>query len=404
MKDRILSSAVIAIVACAVETSGQTCTNDLNGDGVVDAADLALVLSSWGTTYEAEIDSITPAIGGSEGGMSITILGSHLAGTVSVTIGGNPALNVVAVSPNRVTAVVPAGKPGSADVAVTTPAGTTVVAGGFIYTGAGSLPWAVTLEQDPDPSVVTDESLREAIVALGLPWRVRDYVSGIEMLLIPPGTFMMGCSPSLDQPCSSDENPVHQVTLSQPYYLGRHEVTQGEWIALMGSNPSAHSSFEDFEIRPVEMVSWDAIQQFENATGLRLPTEAEWEFACRAGTTTAYSNGSNDSETLGQIAWFAGNSPGWPMPVGSRSANALGLHDMHGNVMEWVEDRYASDYYLTSPTVDPQGPEAGDFRVLRGGWWAHGSNACRASWRYERYPNDSGSDTFSHGFRVARNP
>lgn len=383
---------------------GQGCTDDLNGDGIVDAADLARILSGWGTTYPAVIDSITPSLGGSEGGMAITITGSHLAGTTAVTIGGASAVNVIAESPTRVTAVVPPGRPGSADVAVTTPAGTTVISGGFVYSGSGSLPWAVTLEQTPDPAVITNPELREAIVALGLPWRVRDYASQIELVLVPPGTFMMGCSPSSDQPCSSDENPVHEITLTQPFYLGRYEVTQGEWIAVMGSNPSSHSSFKDFEVRPVEGVSWNAIQQFESATGLRLPTEAEWEYACRAGTSTAYHNGSNDSETLGELGWFAGNSPGWPEPVGGKLANAFGCHDMHGNVMEWVEDRYAVDYYLASPSVDPQGPASGDFRVLRGGWWAHGSNACRASWRYDRYPGDAGSDTFSHGFRVARNP
>ncbi|MBM4107186.1 MAG: formylglycine-generating enzyme family protein, partial [Phycisphaerae bacterium] len=207
-----------------------------------------------------------------------------------------------------VSARTPAGTIGSRDVSVVTPAGSTTLAGGFTYELIPT-PWATVLEVAPDPAVVTNASLRNAIAATGLPWRVRDNASQIEMLLVPPGTFMMGCSPSLQYGCNFDENPVHQVTLTQAYYLGRYEVTQAQWTAVMGSNPSWFQSASaqvpaaQVPLRPVERVSWNMIQGFETATGLRLPTEAEWEYACRAGTTTAFNNGSNDDATLGTLAW-----------------------------------------------------------------------------------------------------
>ena len=244
--------------------------------------------------------------------------------------------------------------------------------------GPASPPWAVVLEQCPDPSVVTDEKLRAAILATGLPWRVVDIGTGIEMLLVPPGTFTMGCSPSLQWGCQSNENPVHQVTLTQPFYLGRYEVTQAQWTAVMGSNPSSFQSpsaqvpAEQVPNRPVERGSWNMVQSFNAATGLRLPTEAEWEYACRAGTTTAFNNGSDDDSTLGTLAWFSGNAATQTHPVGQKLPNALGLHDMHGNVWEWVADRYGANYYSQSPELDPPGPAVGTSRVIRGGSWFDG--------------------------------
>jgi len=267
--------------------------------------------------------------------------------------------------------------------------------------------WGSIIEIAPDPAVVTDPEWRERIIATGLPWRVRDNASQIEMLLVPPGTFMMGCSPSNQYGCSGDENPVHQVTLTQAYYLGRYEVTQAQWTAVMGSNPSqfqgssAQVPAAEVPLRPVEQVSWNMIQGFETATGLRLPTEAEWEYACRAGTTTAFNNGSNDDATLGTLAWFSSNSGSQTRPVRQKLANALGLHDMHGNVWEWVEDWYGSNYYAQSPAVDPPGPISGPYRVLRGGSWLNFSYGCRASFRGFVGP---GVDNDFYGFRAARTP
>jgi len=272
------------------------------------------------------------------------------------------------------------------------------------YTG----PWGVVLAVDPDPNVVTDPEWRERIVATGLPWRVRDNASQIEMLLVPPGTFMMGCLATNQSGCGGDENPIHEVTLTQAFYLGRYEVTQAQWTAVMNSNPSSFQSpssqvpAEQVPNRPVEKVSWNMIQDFEAATGLRLPTEAEWEYACRAGTQTAFNlppNGTNDDGLLGELGWFNQNAESQTRPVGQKQANNLGLHDMHGNVWEWVEDWYGS--YPSTPQTDPRGPINGTDRVLRGGSWFNLSNSCRASNRSVYYPS---FDSSVLGFRVARTP
>jgi formylglycine-generating enzyme required for sulfatase activity len=276
-----------------------------------------------------------------------------------------------------------------------------------------SLPWATVLEQAPDPAVVTNPASRAAIVVTGLPWRVLDNASQIEMLLVPPGIFSMGCSPSSQYSCSSDEIPVHSVTLTNAFYLGRYEVTQAQWTARMGSNPSffvnasAQVSAGLVPLRPVERVSWNMIQGFNASTGLRLPTEAEWEYAYRAGSTTAFHsfpghpNGTNDDGLLGNIAWFSGNSNNQTRPVGGKQANAFGLYDMSGNVWERVNDRYSVTYYQSSPPTNPPGPSTGTSRVWRGGAWNRVSLASRSSAR-----DNSGPDgvTSTSGFRVARNP
>ena len=258
------------------------------------------------------------------------------------------------------------------------------------------LDWATVLGWYPDPSVVTDADLRAAIVATGLPWRVQDNASGIEMLLVPPGTFMMGCvslPPTFT--CITDETPSHEVTISQPFYLGRYEVTQAQWTAVMGGNPSAFPGPQ----RPVERVSWNQVQAFESQTGLRLPTEAEWEYACRGGTDSRYSNGSNDPESVGAIAWFEGNSFGMSRLVGLKDANPLGLHDIHGNISEWCEDWNSNTYYESSPPVDPPGPETGTAKVFRGGHW-ESSALSLASWSRSANGPTIASDRV--GFRVAR--
>ncbi len=266
--------------------------------------------------------------------------------------------------------------------------------------GKAEQPWAAVLERCPDPNVVTNEELRQAIVATGLPWRVVDIGTGIEMLLVPPGTFMMGCSPSDQYGCDPDENPVHEVTLTQPFYLGRYEVTQAQWSAVMGSNPSHHQGYPDSPARPVENVSWTMIQAFESATGFRLPTEAEWEYACRGGTATAFNNGSNDDSTLGDLAWYAANSNGQTHPVGQKMANNLGFHDMHGNVWERCEDWYGPGFYAASPNIDPTGPSSGASRVLRGSSMSPFALTCRSSDR-----NGNGAAIgIDDGFRVARTP
>jgi formylglycine-generating enzyme required for sulfatase activity len=268
--------------------------------------------------------------------------------------------------------------------------------------------WATLTEAHPDPAVVTDAALRAAIDDTGLAWRVRDSLTGIEMVLVPPGTFSMGCSASDVYSCDSDEVPVHQVTLTQPFYLSRTEVTQSQWTARMGSNPSSFqgSNYPNSGSRPVEKVGWIAVQDFLAVTGLRLPTEAEWEYAYRADTTTAFHGttanpaGTNSDATLADIAWF-GVNPGQTQPVAQKACNGLGLFDMSGNVWEWVNDWYAGNYYSTGPSVDPQGPSSGTERVTRGGTYYLSSRYCRSSERRQVLPTYVSS---SQGFRVARNP
>jgi formylglycine-generating enzyme required for sulfatase activity len=223
----------------------------------------------------------------------------------------------------------------------------------------------------------------------------------MEMLLVPPGAFTMGCTASNLFACQGVENPTHSVTLTQAFYLGRYEVTQGQWVAKMGSNPSSFqgASYPDAANRPVEQVSWTTIQNYLFATGMRLPSEAEWEYACRAGTTTAFNNGSSDDATVGTIAWYSSNSVNQTHAVGGKSANALGLHDMSGNVWEWVNDWYVA--YSIGAQTNPLGPVSGTNRVLRGGSWANNSGDVRSSCRRDVLP---GSSYNYVGFRVARAP
>ena len=283
---------------------------------------------------------------------------------------------------------------------------------GNVPYGIPPLAWATTLAEFPDPAVVTDANLRAAITASGLPWKVRDNGTNIEMLLVPAGIFTMGCSASNSYGCNSDESPTHQVTLSA-FYIGRYEVTQAQWTAKMGSNPSyfQRASFPDAANRPVESVSWNMIASgstsFMSVTGLRLPTEAEWEYAYRAGTTTAFHSypaqptGFNDDTLLGNIAWFNSSSGNQTHAVGGKYANALGLHDMSGNVWEWCQDWYDSTYYVSSPLANPTGPATGSSRLFRGGGWLNNSGSCRASQRYYFTPDMIG---YNIGFRVVRNP
>jgi formylglycine-generating enzyme required for sulfatase activity len=173
---------------------------------------------------------------------------------------------------------------------------------------------------------------------------------GIEFILIPAGSFTMGSNDG-----DSDEKPPHTVTISRPFYIGKYEVTQKQWVIIMGNNPSGFKGGNN----PVENVSWNDVQEFirklnakEGTTAYRLPTEAEWEYACRAGSTTKYCFG-NDKSQLGQYAWYEKNSDNKTHPVGQLQANAWGLYDMHGNVWEWCEDWYGEDYYSSSPSTDP---------------------------------------------------
>jgi formylglycine-generating enzyme required for sulfatase activity/alpha-tubulin suppressor-like RCC1 family protein len=387
---------------------------DLNGDGIVSGADLSIILSNWGMlAWQPSIVSVEPASGATTGGTTITIRGSAFDASTTVTIGGAAATSVTVVNGTTLTAVTPVGSAGTRDVVVAAFGGTATAVRGYEYIQVTVPSWATLIEAMPNPAVVTNATLRNAIVATGYAWRVRDNASQIEMLLVPPGTFDMGCSASDQSGCYSREYPVHAVTLPNAFYIGRYEVTQAQWTARMGSNPSGYQSASaqvpaaQVPNRPVESVSWNMIQGFLSATGLRLPTEAEWEYAYRAGTTTAYHsmpgfpNGTNADTQVVNIAWFGSNSASQPRPVGGKAANALGLHDMSGNVYEWVNDWYSGTYYASSPSTNPPGPASGAYRVLRGGSWTNASDILRSSYRSFDSPGNSNSLL---GFRAARAP
>jgi formylglycine-generating enzyme required for sulfatase activity len=213
----------------------------------------------------------------------------------------------------------------------------------------------------------------------------------MKFVKIPAGTFMMG-SNGLNQ----NEQPVHYVTISSAFYMATTTVTQKQWRAVMGNNPSYFKGAN----RPVENVSWDDAQEFiermnqrEPDKGYRLPTEAEWEYACRAGTTgECYGD-------LDAIAWYDGNSGGATHPVGQKQPNAWGLYDMNGNVWQWCQDWFGENYYGSSPATDPQGPSMGPFRVFRGGAWSFLASCVRSANRSGFYP---GGRTSLLGFRLVR--
>ena len=215
---------------------------------------------------------------------------------------------------------------------------------------------------------------------------------GMRLAYIPAGRFDMG-SPPEEKGRQPDEFQ-HQVTFTRPFRMGVTEVTQTQWQAVMGSNRS-HFRGEDL---PVEKVSWrDAVAFCERLSQLegqtyRLPTEAEWEYACRATTTTPFfSTGEIDA-----VAWYATNSGEHTHPVGSREANAWGLYDMHGNVAEWCSDYYGPDYPAAAVT-DPTGPAEGKYQVIRGGSWGYFLRACRSAARSSALPSYQLIQT---GFRV----
>ena len=220
---------------------------------------------------------------------------------------------------------------------------------------------------------------------------------GMEFALIPAGTFQMGCGSEAER-CADAEKPRHEVTISRSFYLGRHEVTQAQWELVMGENPSKFKGPR----RPVDNVSWEDAREFirrlnarEGHRRYRLPTEAEWEYAARAGTATAYSF-RDDKGQWGDYAWYDGNSGAETHPVGEKRPNAWGLFDMHGNVWEWAQDWKGP--YTAEPTTDPQGPETGERRVLRGGSWSDSAGNCRSAFRGGLGPDVRGE--FS-GFRLA---
>jgi len=221
---------------------------------------------------------------------------------------------------------------------------------------------------------------------------------GMEFVLIPAGEFDMG-SPSTEKSRYSNEGPIHYVSISKAFYLGKYEVTQEQWCEVMGTNPPY---FKGDDL-PVETVSWNDAQNFvkklnekEVTEKYRLPSEAEWEYAARAGTTTRYSFGNDDSD-LGDYAWYDSNSGSKTHSVGQKKPNPWGLYDMHGNVWEWVQDRYHSSYDGAPTDESAWEDGSGSDLVIRGGRWRINASYCRSA---SRVNNDQVYSSFSIGFRL----
>ena len=212
---------------------------------------------------------------------------------------------------------------------------------------------------------------------------VKDGIS-IDMVRVEAGTFTMGATAEMEDPYG-DEKPTHRVTLTNDYYIGKYEVTQALWKAVMGKKPSKFKG----DNLPVEQVSWDDCQKFisklNRITGktFRLPTEAEWEYAARGGNKSRgyqYSGSNN----LSDVAWFLDNSGSKTHAVGTKQPNELGIYDMTGNVWEWCQDWYGA--YSSSSQVNPTGANSGSSRMIRGGCWISGARGCRSSYRYDCTP------------------
>jgi len=211
---------------------------------------------------------------------------------------------------------------------------------------------------------------------------------------ITPGEFMMGCSES-DNECGPAEKPAHRVRITKAFEIGMYEVTQAQWESIMNTNLSMFKG----PSRPVENVSWLEAQEFlrrltqkQDGYRYRLPTEAEWEFAARAGSTRAYAGEAD------QMGWYQENSGEQTHPVGQKKPNAWGLYDMNGNVWEWTQDWFDETYYQRSPAADPQGPSSGRFHTIRGGAWVEPVENARVSKR--DYFEDAAD--FHIGFRCVR--
>ena len=230
---------------------------------------------------------------------------------------------------------------------------------------------------------------------------------GMEFISIPAGSFTMG-SPEKEKGRSDDDEKQVPVTITRAFELGKTVVTQQQWIEVMGTTPWKDETEGDNY--PAVDVSWDDATEFcKKLTALehkrgklpanqtyRLPTEAEWEYACRAGTTTAFSCGDDESK-LGDYAWYADNPDSKLHEVATKKPNPWGLFDMHGNVWEWCEDWYED---LLSGGNDPKGPSAGSYRVIRGGNWYGYASFCRSADR--TYRNPTGSGYRYGGFRIVR--
>jgi len=247
--------------------------------------------------------------------------------------------------------------------------------------------------QEEETKRVAEEEAKRRVAA-EVARKIHEKIAG-EFVLVKGGCYRMGDTFGVGRP---DELPVHEVC-ADDFYLGKYEVTQGQWQGVMGYNPAYHKNGDEY---PVEQVSWNDVQGFiqklNDKTGqfYRLPTEAEWEYAARSGgKPEKYSGGGS----VDAVAWYRSTSGGKTHPVGTKAPNGLGIHDMSGNVWEWVQDWYGSGYYGGSPRHNPKGPSSGTHRVARGGGWSAEAESCGSTDREYLIP--AGGNNYM-GFRLVR--
>jgi len=248
------------------------------------------------------------------------------------------------------------------------------------------------------PRGLSGEFDYEIVAGVGSPRK--DPVTGMEFVFVKGGCFQMG---SIFQDNSKvPASPVHEVCIDD-FYIGKYEATQGQWEAVMGVNPSWKSNRKGSNY-PVENVSWDDTQKFisklntRSGKRYRLPTEAEWEYSARSGGKEERWSGTNDFFFIGDFAWYKSNSDDMTHPVGQKRPNKLGIHDMTGNVIEWVQDWVGLNYYKESPRENPAGPPTGEFRGIRGGYSDDDAMRSRITFRNGQRPHDK---TRIVGFRLA---
>ena len=373
--------------------------DDINGDALVDAADVANLAGdpvSLNITSTAPPDQITSQ---TDQVLTFTFAEGVTGFDIDdVRIEGGIACEFRVISPTEYTLAV-TGLGGDLRVRVSS--------------------GAANAESDSRPSGIArfSNTVRD-VRTVALPGGVT-----MDLVRVFPGTFTMG-SPTTE--LSRGEELQHSVTISRAYYMGKTEVTQAQWLAVMGGwpgqafNQAPSEAFGLGDTMPAYYLCWDDAASFVTtlnahlansgqAIEVRLPTEAEWEYACRAGTTTRFSFGDGlgtdefcsvtDERTAGM--WYCGNNtPAGAKPVGQKPANGFGLHDMHGNAFEWVADNFAA--YTATPQTDPTGPLTGSNRVIRGGSWQAGVRFCRAAQR--GFSSPGGASRFrDQGFRIAAN-
>ncbi|WP_130472627.1 formylglycine-generating enzyme family protein [Candidatus Magnetaquicoccus inordinatus] len=244
-------------------------------------------------------------------------------------------------------------------------------------------------------------SCSATVAAADPPSTFRDPVTGMELVNVPGGTFSMGCNLEWNDRCFDNEKPAHEVTLSA-FRIGRSEVTQEQWRKVMGEDPADLSAKDCGGDCPVDSVAWDDVQEFIkklNSMGehkYRLPTEAEWEYACRSGGKEEIYSGANTADT---VAWYNDNSKRELHPVGKRSANGFAVSDMSGNVWEWVQDIYGA--YAAAAATDPVVESGGSDRIFRGGYFGSVSRHLRCTMRNR---GSSSMKVNAIGFRLAMTP